>query len=91
VLQQVAASLYVADLFGAGVELSGVSASIPLKNYRLKPVDSFATESRVVLVDGRNLFPPEAALAAGFDYTGIGRSIRSRTTVSQTTSGPQEA
>lgn len=31
-----------------------------------------------VLVDGRNLFHPEAALAAGFDYTGIGRSIRSR-------------
>src|ERR1017187_8615935 len=27
-----------------------------------------------VLVDGRNLFHPEAALAAGFDYTGIGRS-----------------
>jgi UDPglucose 6-dehydrogenase len=38
--------------------------------------------STPVLVDGRNLFPPEAALAAGFDYTGIGRSIRSR--VSQT-------
>jgi UDPglucose 6-dehydrogenase len=37
-----------------------------------------------VLVDGRNLFPPEAALAAGFDYTGIGRSIRSRITASQT-------
>ncbi len=28
-----------------------------------------------VLVDGRNLFHPEEALAAGFDYTGIGRSI----------------
>lgn len=35
-----------------------------------------------VLVDGRNLFAPEAALAAGFDYTGIGRSIRSRITAS---------
>jgi len=31
-----------------------------------------------VLVDGRNIFSPEAALAAGFDYTGIGRSPRSR-------------
>jgi UDPglucose 6-dehydrogenase len=31
-----------------------------------------------VLVDGRNLFRPEAALAAGFDYTGIGRAIPSR-------------
>jgi len=29
-----------------------------------------------VLVDGRNLFHPEAAQAAGFHYTGIGRSMR---------------
>ena len=29
-----------------------------------------------VLVDGRNLFSPEAARAAGFDYTGIGRANR---------------
>jgi UDPglucose 6-dehydrogenase len=29
-----------------------------------------------VLVDGRNLFYPETALAAGFDYTGIGRTVR---------------
>lgn len=28
-----------------------------------------------VLVDGRNLFDPEAARRAGFDYTGIGRYI----------------
>ena len=27
-----------------------------------------------VLIDGRNLFQPEAALAAGFNYTGIGRA-----------------
>jgi UDPglucose 6-dehydrogenase len=26
-----------------------------------------------ILVDGRNIFSPEAAMAAGFDYTGIGR------------------
>jgi UDPglucose 6-dehydrogenase len=31
------------------------------------------TMNRPVLVDGRNLFSPDAALAAGFDYTGIGR------------------
>jgi UDPglucose 6-dehydrogenase len=42
-----------------------------------------------VLVDGRNLFSPEAALAAGFDYTGIGRSVRSRVTAQTPTSGPQ--
>jgi UDPglucose 6-dehydrogenase len=32
-----------------------------------------------LLVDGRNLFNPERALAAGFDYTGIGRCSRPRT------------
>jgi UDPglucose 6-dehydrogenase len=30
-----------------------------------------------VLVDGRNIFSPETAMAAGFDYAGIGRSPRS--------------
>lgn len=29
-----------------------------------------------ILVDGRNLFNPETAIAAGFDYSGIGRSVR---------------
>ena len=29
--------------------------------------------SQAILVDGRNLFSPDAARAAGFDYTGIGR------------------
>jgi UDPglucose 6-dehydrogenase len=29
--------------------------------------------ARPVLVDGRNLFSPEAARAAGFEYTGVGR------------------
>jgi UDPglucose 6-dehydrogenase len=29
-----------------------------------------------VLVDGRNLFKPEAARAAGFDYAGVGRASR---------------
>ena len=31
-----------------------------------------------ILVDGRNLFVPEVAIAAGFDYTGIGRTVRNR-------------
>ena len=29
-----------------------------------------------VLVDGRNVFKPESAIAAGFDYTGVGRCAR---------------
>ncbi len=31
--------------------------------------------AKPILVDGRNIFQPEAACAAGFDYTGIGRSV----------------
>src|SRR5439155_8709538 len=31
-----------------------------------------------ILVDGRNLFVPETAVAAGFDYSGIGRTGRGR-------------
>jgi hypothetical protein len=29
-----------------------------------------------VLVDGRNIFNPDDAIAAGFDYAGIGRRPR---------------
>jgi UDPglucose 6-dehydrogenase len=29
-----------------------------------------------ILVDGRNLYTPEAAAAAGFDYIGVGRAVR---------------
>ena len=32
--------------------------------------------TRAILVDGRNLFDPEAARQAGFDYCGIGRPQR---------------
>ena len=28
-----------------------------------------------ILVDGRNVFHPEQAVEAGFDYTGIGRRV----------------
>jgi len=31
---------------------------------------------QAVMVDGRNFYEPEAARAAGFDYTGIGRCAR---------------
>jgi UDPglucose 6-dehydrogenase len=33
-----------------------------------------------ILVDGRNLYDPEAAVRAGLDYSGIGRSVRQRIT-----------
>jgi UDP-glucose/GDP-mannose dehydrogenase family, UDP binding domain len=32
--------------------------------------------SRAILIDGRNLFDPESARQAGFDYSGIGRPQR---------------
>ena len=35
--------------------------------------------AKPILVDGRNLFDPDAAMAAGFDYSGVGRCPRSRT------------
>jgi UDPglucose 6-dehydrogenase len=34
-----------------------------------------------VLVDGRNIFHPDTAQAAGFDYTGVGRGPKHRTEV----------
>jgi UDPglucose 6-dehydrogenase len=34
--------------------------------------------AKPILVDGRNIFQPEAAIAAGFDYTGVGRNTRTR-------------
>ena len=37
-----------------------------------------------VLVDGRNLFHPETAVAAGFEYSGIGRRVPTRLAVTHT-------
>jgi UDPglucose 6-dehydrogenase len=34
--------------------------------------------AKPILVDGRNLFDPDAAIAAGFDYSGVGRCPRPR-------------
>ena len=34
--------------------------------------------NNALLVDGRNLYQPDAAIAAGFDYTGVGRCVRAR-------------
>jgi len=43
---------------------------------KLDLVKIAGTMSNPVLIDGRNLFTPEEARAAGFDYSGIGRSTR---------------
>jgi UDPglucose 6-dehydrogenase len=31
-----------------------------------------------ILIDGRNIFSPDQAIAAGFDYSGVGRLVRNR-------------
>jgi UDPglucose 6-dehydrogenase len=43
-----------------------------------------------ILIDGRNFFIPDTAIAAGFDYSGIGRCTRTRSTVrvETSTAGP---
>ena len=38
-----------------------------------------------ILVDGRNVFRPETAAAAGFDYTGVGRNARPRQEIGTST------
>jgi UDPglucose 6-dehydrogenase len=42
-----------------------------------------------ILVDGRNLFSPEEAIAAGFDYTGVGRCPRARPAPSRARTEPR--
>ena len=37
-----------------------------------------AAMATAILVDGRNIFNPDEAIAAGFDYAGIGRRTRAR-------------
>jgi UDPglucose 6-dehydrogenase len=48
--------------------------------FRRLPLEELARSmAKPILVDGRNIFQPETAMAAGFDYTGIGRYLGSRT------------
>ena len=47
--------------------------------FRRLPLEELARSmAKPILVDGRNIFQPETAIAAGFDYTGIGRYLGSR-------------
>lgn len=53
------------------------------EQFRGLPLAELASRmAHPILIDGRNLFDPAAALAAGFDYAGIGhgRKIQDRTT-----------
>jgi UDPglucose 6-dehydrogenase len=42
-----------------------------------------------ILVDGRNLYSSETAIAAGFDYCGVGRPARTRAVQEEAASAPQ--
>jgi len=44
-----------------------------------------AVMANPILVDGRNVFRPETAAAAGFDYTGVGRNARPRQEIGTST------
>ena len=46
--------------------------------------------NKAVLIDGRNLFPPDAAREAGFEYAGIGRAVPSRTSNGSQAAKPVE-
>jgi len=44
--------------------------------FRRLPLPSLAASMNTrVLIDGRNIFKPEEAIAAGFDYSGVGRGV----------------
>jgi UDPglucose 6-dehydrogenase len=46
------------------------------RQYRSLDLPALARRmTRAILVDGRNVFQPEQAVAAGFDYTGVGRRV----------------
>jgi UDPglucose 6-dehydrogenase len=47
--------------------------------------------NKPVLIDGRNLFNPERAREAGFDYTGIGRSVPGRRLTDRNAARPAAA
>ena len=45
---------------------------------RLNLPELAASMTSAILVDGRNVFEPDAAQQAGFDYTGVGRTPRTK-------------
>ena len=63
-----------------GVESDALVVVTEWQEFRTLDLASLAGRMATrILVDGRNLYTAEAAAAAGFDYTGIGRPARTRT------------
>jgi UDPglucose 6-dehydrogenase len=60
------------------------------EQFRSLPLAELARAmAKPILVDGRNLFYPEEAVAAGFDYVGVGRCPRPRPAAARSLADPR--
>jgi UDPglucose 6-dehydrogenase len=65
---------YAASAMDAAEEADAIVVVTEWKEFAALDLRSLADRMRLpVLIDGRNIYNPDAAAAAGFDYTGIGR------------------
>jgi UDPglucose 6-dehydrogenase len=69
--------LYCADALSAANRADAIVLVTEWPEFKnLNLADVAGKMAHAVLIDGRNLFDPEAARKAGFDYAGIGRCSR---------------
>jgi UDPglucose 6-dehydrogenase len=65
---------YCGSMLDAVTDADAVVIVTEWKQFRVANLAEMALRmARPVMVDGRNIYEPEAARQAGFDYTGIGR------------------
>ena len=70
---------YAASALDSATDADAIVVVTEWKEFlRLDLKDLASRMAHPVMVDGRNLYDPEAAVAAGFDYTGIGRRQASK-------------
>jgi UDPglucose 6-dehydrogenase len=68
---------YCADAMNTAQKADAVILVTEWPEFRKLNLEEMAGKmAHAVLIDGRNLFDPEAARRAGFDYAGIGRAAR---------------
>jgi UDPglucose 6-dehydrogenase len=66
---------YCEDALSAAEKADALVLVTEWPEFRSLPLAALVQRmSHAVLIDGRNLFTPEDARRAGFDYTGIGRA-----------------
>jgi UDPglucose 6-dehydrogenase len=85
---------YCESAFDAALDADAVVLVTEWDEFRKLDLEQMArVMHQPILVDGRNLYDPETARKAGFDYGGIGRSSRARASRSpvQTTSEPVDS